>query len=246
MQKIAILADIHGNILALEAVIKDLQRRGVDTVVTLGDQISGPLWPQETAQFLMKQDWFQIAGNHDRQLVNKDPASFGLTDQYTDSIINTAERNWLRTLPATMTIEDEILLFHGTPTSDRDYFLDSIRHGDVQLANSNEIQSRIGGNHHKVLLCGHSHIARCVTLSDQTLIINPGSVGLPAYTDDQPEKHKVETGSPSARYAILEQSSDSWAVELISIPYNHDKAADKAHENNRFEWETWLRTGYSA
>lgn len=245
MQKIAILADIHGNIAALEKVVDDLHNRDVDTVVTLGDQISGPLWPRETAQFLLKQNWFQIAGNHDRQLVSKDPSTFGLTDQYTDSVIDEVERNWLRSLPASLCIEGDILLFHGTPGSDSAYLLETIQQGRVHLSTQEEIQARLADSKNRVLLCGHTHIPRVVQLSNGTLIVNPGSVGLPAYTDNTPENHIVETGSPCARYAILEKSQNQWRVDLISLPYDFEKAASRARENHRLEWEHWLATGYA-
>lgn len=62
--RIAIVSDIHGNLPALEAVAGDFARRGVDLVVNLGDSLSGPLLPLETARFLMAQDWRQLAGNH--------------------------------------------------------------------------------------------------------------------------------------------------------------------------------------
>jgi predicted phosphodiesterase len=64
--RLAILADIHGNVLALEAVLTDLEHRRVDEVVNLGDCVSGPLWPRETAQLLMRLDWRTVRGNHDR------------------------------------------------------------------------------------------------------------------------------------------------------------------------------------
>jgi len=57
MKKIAVLSDIHGNIAALEEVAADIETRQVDRVFNLGDHISVPLYPKETLQFLMKQDW---------------------------------------------------------------------------------------------------------------------------------------------------------------------------------------------
>jgi predicted phosphodiesterase len=56
MQKIDLLSDIHGNLPALQQVVADLQRRGVERVFNLGDGISGPLWPKDTTQFLMAQE----------------------------------------------------------------------------------------------------------------------------------------------------------------------------------------------
>lgn len=51
--RIAVLADIHGNVLALDAVLDDLRRRGgADLIVNLGDCVSGPLWPRETMERL--------------------------------------------------------------------------------------------------------------------------------------------------------------------------------------------------
>jgi predicted phosphodiesterase len=67
--RIAVVSDIHGNLPALEAVVADIARRGVDAVVNLGDSLSGPLLPLETAQFLMAQSWTHLAGNHERQVL---------------------------------------------------------------------------------------------------------------------------------------------------------------------------------
>jgi len=52
--RIAVISDIHGNLPALKAFVRDIKRRGVDAVVNLGDSLSGPLLPLETAQFLIK------------------------------------------------------------------------------------------------------------------------------------------------------------------------------------------------
>jgi len=70
---LAVLADIHGNVLALEAVLADLEHRKVDDVVNLGDCVSGPLSPRETAHLLMRLDWPTIRGNHDRWVTDWPP-----------------------------------------------------------------------------------------------------------------------------------------------------------------------------
>jgi hypothetical protein len=76
------------------------------------------------------------------------------------------------------------------------------------------------------------------------LIVNPGSVGLPAYEDDLPEYHVVETGSHHARYSILEYTDGCWQVEMIAVPYEYHKAAEQARKNGRLDWDIGLRTGY--
>src|SRR5206468_2220606 len=61
--RIAVIADIHGNLPALEAVLADIQCRGVDRTINLGDCVSGPLWPREVCDLVMALDDLTIRGN---------------------------------------------------------------------------------------------------------------------------------------------------------------------------------------
>jgi len=243
MKAIAVISDIHGNILALEEVVADIKRRHVDAVFNLGDHLSGPLWPKETVQFLMRQEWIQISGNHDRQLTKQDPGILGLSDGYALKAINDIEKEWLRALPPTVRADESILLFHGTPSSDSEYLLETVEHGRARLASQNEIKQRLGDTHSPVMFCGHTHIQRIVQCGENIVIINPGSVGLPAYKDALPEPHVMESGSPHARYALL-QYENKWNVELITVPYDFQKAAAQARKNNRPDWAIGLQSGY--
>ena len=244
MKKIAILSDIHGNIIALEKVVKDLKTRQVDTVFNLGDHVSGPLWPKETICYLMNRDWIHILGNHDRQLVTQASRYLGLSDSFAYKQLNGVELEWLRSLPPSMEIQKELLLIHGTPSSDTTYLLETIEQGRTRLAAQYEIEDRLGETKSHIILCGHTHVPRIVEVSANKLIVNPGSVGLPAYKDEVPEYHVVETGSPHARYSILEFANDCWKAEMIAIPYEYHKAAAQARKNGRFDWEIGLRTGF--
>ncbi|EKD34089.1 MAG: hypothetical protein ACD_75C02474G0002 [uncultured bacterium] len=96
--RIAIVADIHGNLPALEAVAEDIGRRGVDAVVNLGDSLSGPLLPLETAQFLMARDWLHLAGNHERQLLTQGSGQRCASDDFTHSRLTMREFAWLASL----------------------------------------------------------------------------------------------------------------------------------------------------
>lgn len=241
--KIAVIADIHGNLRALEAVVADLKRRSVDSVVNLGDHISGPLWPKETIDYLKQQDWVYIRGNHDRQLIEQTPAEQGLSDVYASQYLTDDDRDWLRALPARTEIHEGILLFHGSPTDDKQYLLETVENGQVHLATPAEIRARLGTAHAPVMLCGHTHIPRLVTLADQ-LLVNPGSVGLPAYDDIEPEPHNMEAGSPHARYAVMDNHMGEWAVELIAVAYDYEAAVKQALKNQRPDWATGLETGY--
>jgi putative phosphoesterase len=242
MEPIAVLADIHGNLPALEVVVADIERRGITTVLNLGDHASGPLWPAETLAFLMQQPWIQIVGNHDRQLVRTPPDEHGESDRYAFAQLDPHHLAWLSQLPATVQHSAEILLCHGTPHNDNQYLLETVAGGTLRLATPAEIEARLGGTS-ALVLCGHSHVPRVVQLPGR-LLVNPGSVGLQAYRDDTPEVHVMATGAPVARYALLHAQRGGWRIELVALPYDHQRAANQARKNGRPDWAIALATGF--
>jgi hypothetical protein len=76
------------------------------------------------------------------------------------------------------------------------------------------------------------------------LLVNPGSVGLPAFDDTKPSYHVVETGSPDARYALLENQTSGWTAALLSVSYDFEPMARLADQHSRPDWAHALRTGY--
>lgn len=243
VKTIAALSDIHGNILALEKIVADIGRRQVDIVVNLGDHLSGPLWPKETIQFLMQQEWIHISGNHDRQLVDRDPRSHGPSDEYAFKVLNDSEKEWVRSLPPRVNVDEHVLLFHGTPFSDSEYLLETIDNGRAVLASPGDIRKKLGGMKSSIMLCGHTHVQRVVSIEEEIMIVNPGSVGLPAYEAHSPEPHVIETGSPHARYALLTYDT-SLTVEFVSVPYDFQRATEQAIKNKRHDWAIALETGF--
>lgn len=242
--RVALLSDIHGNLSALHAVMNDIASRGVDAIVNLGDSLSGPLQPLETATYLMAQSWVQLAGNHERQLLDFAPEKRGPSDRYAHSQLNTTVFEWMAGLKPARKFNDDIFLCHGTPRSDVEYFLDTIDGPFVRAATRQEIEERLGSITAEVVVCGHTHIPRIVRSSRGQLLVNPGSVGLPAYEDDSPHYHVVENGSPDARYAIVERHNGAWSAHLLAVPYDHAAAAKLAGLRNRRDWETALMHGY--
>lgn len=241
--RIALLSDIHGNLAALEAVAADIARRGVDMVVNLGDSLSGPLLPRETAQFLMAHGWLSLAGNHERQLLACATSPGGPADQYAWEQLGEAELAWLRSLPQTHRLDD-ILLCHGTPTDDCVYLLETVHHGVLRLATAEEVDERVGDETAPLIACGHTHVPRAVRRESAQLIVNPGSVGLQGFDDELPSYHVMETGSPDARYAIVEKTAAGWLVEQFAVPYAYKPMAELAHRRQRPDWEIALLTGY--
>lgn len=241
--RIALISDVHGNLAALEAVGADIRRRGVDLTVNLGDCVSGPLLPRETAQYLMAEAWLCLAGNHERLLLADGPEPRAASDEYAHSQLSSKELDWLRSLPSSARPTPEVLLCHGTPSCDTEYFLETVESSGLREATSAEIAVRLGAERSSLVACGHTHIPRSVRLGRDQLIVNPGSVGLPAYDDTKPFPHVVESGSPGARYAIVENSQAEWAATLLCVPYDHESMARLARQRGRPEWEYALLTG---
>jgi predicted phosphodiesterase len=242
--RIAIISDIHGNLPALEAVVKDIGRRGADAIVNLGDSLSGPLLPLETAQYLMAQDWLHLAGNHERQLLTEVFGKRGPSDEFAFSQLTAKELAWLSSLRPACRYSPEILLCHGTPSSDSDYLLETVEPDRVRLATLSELDERLGHADAELIACGHTHLPRTVRASTGQLVVNPGSIGLPAYDATRPYPHLMETGAPDARYALVERLAGSWICSLISVPYPFRAMAKLALERQRTDWGCALLSGF--
>ncbi len=263
---IAIVSDIHGNLPALEAVWAQIERARPALVVNLGDIASGPLWPNETVQWLMARAdaeparWRTIAGNHERQALAEDVARMGASDAYAARALGPDERAWLAALPPTQWLGDDVLLCHGTPASDLAYFMETVIPGfgidgwtGLRAATAAELAERAaevapGGSRTglaaTLILCGHTHVPRAMAVAGGPRVVNPGSVGLQAYDDDHPFEHHVENGSPDARWALVERDRHgAWHVQLRATPYDWRAAAARAQANGRRDWADALATG---
>ena len=245
MTRFAAIADVHGNCLALEAVLADIGRQGVTDIVNLGDHVGGPLEAARTADLLMARGFPSVRGNHDRMVVQKSDTPLGLSDQAALAQLRPHHLDWLRAMPPTLLWRGEVLLCHGTPTSDDTYWMERVEaNGSVRMAAQAEIEAEAKGCDHPVILCGHTHIPRAVRLRDGRLIVNPGSVGLPAYDHDVPRPHVMETGAPDARYAILQKTGRHWSAALRQVVYDHEAMASMARKAGRLDWAQGLSTGW--
>ena len=242
--RIAVIADIHGNVLALEAVLADIAKREVTRTINLGDLVSGPLWPRETVERLAPLDLLTVRGNHDRWVAGPDAAKMFGSDRYAHGELTPAQRSWLGALPVTADAGDGIFAFHARPDDDNAYLIEDIVNAALVRAPAEAIRARLGDTTARVVLCGHSHLPHVVQLPGGPLILNPGSVGCPAYDDPTADPHVSEAGAPFARYAIVSIDGEHVAVELISIPYPWEEAARRAEHNGRKEWAYALRTGF--
>jgi diadenosine tetraphosphatase ApaH/serine/threonine PP2A family protein phosphatase len=245
MMRFAAIADVHGNHLALEAVVADICAQGIDDIVNLGDMASGPLDARRTMGALMALDAVHVLGNHDRYLIDRPPEKMGSWDRPAHAQLDAHHLDWLRAVPATRVFRERVFLCHATPATDEVYWLETVLpDGAVRMSTLESIERAAEGIAQRLILCAHSHLARAVRLRDGRLIVNPGSVGCPGYRDIHPYPHVVEVGTPDARYAILELVGGAWQVTFRHVPYDHDAMAALARRNGQPELASALATGW--
>jgi predicted phosphodiesterase len=244
--RFAAIADVHGNHLALDAVLADIRAQGVSEIVNLGDMASGPLDARRTMDALMAlDDAVHVLGNHDRWLIDRPFEKMGSWERPAFAQLDTSHLDWLRTVPMTRVYRDQVFLCHATPADDNVYWLEAVKpDGSVTMAPLAAIEKEATGISQSLILCGHTHIARAVRLGDGRLVVNPGSVGGPGYSYNVPYPHVIEAGTPDARYAILELASGSWSVSFRHVPYDHEAMAALARRNGEPELASALATGW--
>jgi len=240
--KIAILSDIHGNSWALKAVLEYIKQKGITEVYDLGDSLYGPLDPQGTFALISENRIKSISGNEDRLIMeNRNLNPSDPTLAYVLNVLTNDALNWLDSLPKTRSINQRMLLCHGTPVSDTSYLIEKLFTDHIGIKDQKTLDEILREFDEKIILCGHSHVPNIVETPDK-IIINPGSVGLQAYDDDFPVYHKMENHSPKARFCLLEVGKNL-NIEQIAMDYDYMKAAETASKNNRDDWARWIMTG---
>jgi predicted phosphodiesterase len=241
--RFAAIADVHGNRLALEAVLADIAAVGISDVVNLGDHVSGPLEAARTADLLMARGFPSVRGDQDRRLVE-----LYQTGASTRGDFRQLERkhfDWMASLPPSLVYRDEVYLCHAAPGDDAAFWLDCVAaDGTVRANTIAAIAAMAHGIDASLILCGHTHIARVVRRRDGRMIVNPGSVGLPGYDGQHPVPYKVEVGTPDACYAILERACGRWSATIGYVPYDSMAAAELARGNGWPIWASALATGW--
>jgi predicted phosphodiesterase len=210
--RIAVLADIHANLLALEAVIADLEIVQPDQVIVAGDfQNRGPA-PKEVYDRLRKFDWPLLRGNHEDYVIEQSGAPIEeahAVDLYAWQPARwTAERvpetiPFLRTLPIAIQLSGPdgsfVCIAHGSPRSNAEGFFPSTR--------DERALDMLGKPMPRVLCCGHTHLPLQRQVGP-TRVFNVGSVGFPF------------DGDLRAAYGIVNWSEGEWSTELRRVPYS--------------------------
>jgi len=199
---LAVLYDIHGNLVALDEVLKDADAAGADAYLLGGDFASFSPWPLETVQRLValpQTTW--IRGNGERWLREPpaDRPDVAAELAAHDSGLGTNE-GWLYSLQAQVEL-DGVLYVHGSPLSDVESFRAEPGEDDERMLN---------GVHDKTIVFGHSHLQFKRPGPNGTTLINPGSAGMPL------------DGDVRAAYALRH---DDGRFEFRRVAYDDERAA---------------------
>ena len=241
--KLAVIADVHSNASALAAVLDDFAGRSPDRIVHLGDACNGPIDPVGTVTLLRDLvGAAHVRGNGDRMVGVPTEHEVTASARFARERLSAADAAWLGEWPQVVNGEGW-LACHGSPWDDCEYLLERVTEEGVVLRAPPDILRRIGPSYARLVLCGHTHIGRIVQIPDGPLVVNPGSVGLPAYAAGEPLPHKMEAGSPHACYALVEKRGDAWQAELRQVKYDWKRAAKVAEKNGWPEWARAVRTG---
>src|ERR1700744_4449125 len=106
--RFAAIADVHGNHLALEAVIADICAQGISDIVNLGDMASGPPDARPTMDRLMALNAVHVLGNHDRYLIDRPPEKMSSWDWPAHAQLDAKHLDWLRAVPPTLVYRDRV------------------------------------------------------------------------------------------------------------------------------------------
>ncbi len=217
--RIAVISDIHGNCVALDAVLADIRRQAVQHIVCLGDAIQGGAQPAETVQCLRDLHCPVVMGNADAWL---------LTGRETSSQEQTSPQQWAvrewslaqlsnedrafieqfqPTVELSLEADKKLLCFHGSPHS-----FDDI------LPNTSEedFQRLLGGQDAMLLAGGHTHTQQFRRCND-AWYVNPGSVGF-AYNWRLPQEEFH--ADPWEEYALISSEQEQIGVEFRHIPFD--------------------------
>lgn len=237
--RVALISDIHGNLVSLEAVLSALEREQVDEIVCLGDVATLGPQPRHVMQRLIELNIKIVLGNHDTFLLKPDLSrTYMDLDWFADTINWCANKllpsdfDFLRTFRPLINIPLEngatLLCFHGSPKSNIDLIL--------ATTTSDELDEMLSGHRATIMVCGHTHVQLLRQHKGQT-IVNVGSVGMPF--EQMPFKGEPRI-LPWAEYAILNWAGGIVNIELRRVPVNLDAVWGAAYDSGMPRAADWV------
>ena len=208
---IAAMGDIHGNLPALEAVLREIDEMGVQTIVNTGDCVVGHPWPNEVIDLLRSRgvatvqgEWDRIAARFERKkarIEREIPAEDLAAIRETYEATHSRNLEFLAALPRELHLTVDgitVCVCHGTPQGQGDALHENDEIGKYrrrrEVANAD------------IIVCGRTHVPFSRSV-DNTLFVNPGAVGISA------------DGGRVAQYATISTEAAPWEAQTHSVPY---------------------------
>ena len=193
--RIAVISDIHGNLLALDAVMGDLESQSVDEVWCGGDLAWGGPWAHECIRRVREAGWATVKGNTDvwitgdPQTLDSEDARLGMKAMADAHAISRDDAAWLMNLPLGHAGRGSILLVHGTPES------------PFVAPMPEDPPANFAPYHDQAAVVVYAHVHRAFTrrLTDGTIVCNTGSVGYPM-------------DGETASYLIVDHVGPDWSL----------------------------------
>jgi predicted phosphodiesterase len=221
--RIAIISDMHGNCVALDAVLADLRGTSVSQIICLGDAIQGGPQPAQVVQRLRELGCPVVMGNADAWLLTGEDSGreqipperrikMNVIREWSLAQLSPDDRAFSAAFQPTVTAalgdERSLLAFHGSPVSFDDVILPSTP--------EEEFQRLLGSFSAHILTGGHTHMQQ-IRRIDQNFFFNPGSVGF-AYSHNQPSSGF--RADPWAEYAVLTVEAGQVRLEFRRLPFD--------------------------
>lgn len=237
--RIAIIADIHANLVAFNTILDDIAREGVDRIVCLGDVAAFGPQPDEVVARLREIGCPVVMGDADATLLTPEPTATDVLfhnlqeiDAWALARLSPADREYIAAFEPTLSIpldgDATLLCYHGSPQS----FKDPIR----ATTRDDELARLFAGCGAQIYAGGHTHI-QLLRRFGTSLVLNPGSVGL-AY-DRTPSPGANVRNPPWGEYALLTVSGSSLGVDLRRVPFDVAALLHAARENGMPHADWW-------
>lgn len=245
--RVGVISDIHGNLVALDAVLRALDREQISEIVCLGDVAASGPQPREVIERLQARRIPIISGNADAWLVKPKPEPevdenaqrIVELDLWCRNQLTPGDLEYLTSFPATKEIFLENLKMfccHGSPRSNIERIL--------ATTEISSLQSMLSGVTADIVACGHTHIQMVRRYMNQ-VIINPGSVGLPYDVIANVNGEKLEgarmRNPPWAEFATIGASNGELEVSLRRTPINREAVIHAAFNSTMPDPEWWTR-----
>jgi len=218
--RIAIFSDIHANLAALEAVLADMDARGLNERYCLGDLVGYATFPNEVVATIQALNIPCVMGNYDQGVGNdsddcgcayKTPEAKTLGNRsiaWTNAHTTAESKAFLRRLLPDVRLQMgdlRVALVHGSPRKINEYLFE-----DRPDSGLERLLDLAGAD---VLVCGHTHVPYHKILASGRHVVNDGSVGKP------------KDGDPRACYAVLEATGRDLAVTFVRVAYDVERTA---------------------